>query len=260
MNRAASRFLALAATIATGTCSAGGWTYDSQTDPMTSKTGQVAQIESINSLDLQFPYRGLNRGTVVVRAHPRYGFDVFVMVDKGQIVCHSARPCAMSVRFDNAPPMRFTAVRANDGRSTAVFLRPAEKFVAEARKSHAILVQLTMYQAGEQLLKFASDKPLEWTLVPKPRTAKTPASPPVGCEAATAASDGACGQQHALCTLEAAGMVGPAHRVFMGECLRHGVAAARGELASQKAAGTLAADTQWPTPPASLSGSVESSK
>lgn len=145
-----------------GVAHAGTWTYDSRTDEMTSKTVYVASSESVNSLNLDFPYQGINKGRLSVRQHPKFGLDVYVEVQKGQILCRSYDGCSIAVRFDDKPAVMFEGANAADHSSEIVFLRNEKKFIAEAKKAKVIRVQLTMYQSGTQVLVFETPNSLEW--------------------------------------------------------------------------------------------------
>lgn len=142
--------------------SAGQWRYQDEADKMTGKMASYATLLSDNSLALGFPYQGVNHGTLTVRRHPKYGLDVLVSVDKGQILCRSYDGCAISVRFDAGQPQRFSAVGSADHSSEVVFITNRSRFIASARKARKILVQLPMYQSGEQVLEFSSPVELVW--------------------------------------------------------------------------------------------------
>lgn len=141
---------------------AGSWEYDSSVDKMTGKDSKSASVRSDNSLRLAFPYSGENRGLLVVRSHPKYGTDVIVQIDKGQLMCRSYEPCAVMVKFDNAKPVRFSGYPPADHDSAVTFLEPTSKFIAQAAKAKKILVQLTLYQGGDQVLEFSTPAALVW--------------------------------------------------------------------------------------------------
>lgn len=154
--------LFVGAMLAPGPAVAAGWEYSTNIDKMTGKKTLHAVIQSTNSLSLQFPYRGANFGRLVVRQHPKYGTDVIANVDKGQILCRSYDGCSISVRFDSAKPMTFSAIPPEDHSSDTLFLQNAQRFIASARKAKRILVQLTFFHSGTQVLEFEVDEPLKW--------------------------------------------------------------------------------------------------
>lgn len=138
------------------------WDYAEETDAMTSKRTVIAYLQSSNTLDLDFPYKGKNHGVLQVRQHPKYGLDVIFSVEKGQLQCNRYQGCAIEVRFDDGPAMTFSANEPADNSSTHVFLQNAKRFIASASKAKRILVQVTMFRNGSPVLEFRSANPLVW--------------------------------------------------------------------------------------------------
>lgn len=154
------------------------WSYEEVTDRMTSKITTYAGIQSANSLNLGFPYKGQNYGLLTVRQHPQHGLDVTISIDKGQILCSSYNGCPVEVRFDSKPPIRFSGSGTADRSSTRVFLNNVPRFISEAKKANRILVSMNIYQEGAPVLEFYSTAPLEWgtkaAVVPKKAAASRP--------------------------------------------------------------------------------------
>lgn len=138
------------------------WRYQNYTDKMTGKTASEAVVVSDNSLSLSSPYSGRNHGAIVVRRHPKYGVDVLVTVDKGQLLCRPHGQCVILIRFDDGKPQRFTVVEPADYSSETLFLTNRSRFIAQAKKARRILVQVPMYQEGEQVLEFLVPVELVW--------------------------------------------------------------------------------------------------
>lgn len=142
---------------------AASWEYENKVDKMSGEDAKMAWVRSDNSLNLQFPYSGPNYGSLWIRRHPKYGTDVIVKIDKGQVLCRSYEPCSVMVKFDDAKPVRFTGTPSADHDSTMVFLDPVSKFIAQAKTAKKILVQFTVYQAGDQILEFSTPNTLNWS-------------------------------------------------------------------------------------------------
>lgn len=138
------------------------WDYTTSVDKMTGKISNFASLTSSNSLHLDSPYSGDNRGSLMIRRHPRHGLDVLVSITKGQIVCRSYDGCTVKVRFGEGQPMTFSASGPEDLSSTTVFLRNAQKFIDQAKKTKSIKIQMNIYQAGGEVLEFESTAPLIW--------------------------------------------------------------------------------------------------
>lgn len=139
------------------------WSYSTENDEMTSKQTAFARLKSENSLALERPYSGENFGHLIIRKKSGKTEDVMLSFDQGQSMCRSySRDCTVTVRFDDAPPIKFSGQTPSDGSSTTVFLMPTAKFIAAGKKAKTIKVSLDIYQAGTQLFQFSSVAPLAW--------------------------------------------------------------------------------------------------
>lgn len=130
------------------------WTYSHSPDDMTSKTVGQALVTSTNSIYLDSPYDGAQNGTLSLRTHPRFGTDVIVRIEQGQILCRSYEDCTLLVRFDDAEPTAYSAVGPSDGSSDTVFIRNYARFVTAMKAAKKVRVSLPIYQNGNQTLEF----------------------------------------------------------------------------------------------------------
>lgn len=149
-------------TIGLSAAASAGWQYDESIDKMSGKATNSASITSDNSLDLAFPYGGRNHAYLTVRKHPQYGLDVILQIQKGQILCSSYSGCPIQVKFDDAPPVKFSGTGSADHDSKVVFFKDANRFISQATKAKKILVQANLYQAGAPVLEFSMSEPLKW--------------------------------------------------------------------------------------------------
>lgn len=218
------------------------WHYRTDLDKMTSKEVRVATIQSSNSLELSSPYAGRNHGYLSVRQHPKYGLDVIVGIQKGQLLCRSYDGCAVLVRFDAAPPIKFSASSAADHDPTLIFLNDSRRFIAQAQKAKRILVQAAIYQNGDQILEFNAGTPLKWASPAAPQkqgqrggsTGPSAAKADGGCPASTGfSSEGDCGVRYAACHVEVGSMHEPARGRWMRICMKDGIEAANADWKSR---------------------------
>ncbi|MEI2623497.1 MAG: hypothetical protein V9G23_06065 [Giesbergeria sp.] len=140
------------------------WSYQVSEDKMTSAATKTASLISDNTLNLAFPYKDSdNYGFLTIRQTTGKPVDVLVSIVKGQILCPGyGDGCTVTVRFDNDKPIRFGAIGPSDHSSTAFFIHNTSRFLSGARKAKRILIQFTMYNAGEQTLEFNPAQSLEW--------------------------------------------------------------------------------------------------
>jgi hypothetical protein len=136
------------------------WDYSTSSDAMTSKKESLACIDSIDTVQLSFPYHRQG-GELCVRRSLKFGLDVYMkLADSGQFSC--AMECSVLVRFDSQPARRFSAAEAADGSTGIIFIRGAPRFIAAARKAKTIRVEASYFQNGVQYLTFKTEAPLDW--------------------------------------------------------------------------------------------------
>lgn len=142
------------------------WRYSERRDPMTDRITHTACTTSTNKALLTWPYSPVS-ADLCIRQSPEYGLDVYVALNgDGQIICQSYRNCIVRIRFGEGSQQSFSAADASDGSSNIVFVTNARRFVEAAKTADTIKVQLTFYQAGDQVLMFDTAN-LEW---PRPST------------------------------------------------------------------------------------------
>jgi hypothetical protein len=135
------------------------WQYDSSIDKMTSKTSKFATITSNESLDLDFPYDGVNFGYLIIRKmNDRLG--ILIRVDKGQI-SGGYENNYIKVRFDDETPITFSYSEPADNSSDLIFIENKTKFLSKLKKSKKTLIEIPFYQNGNQILEFNTQN-LEW--------------------------------------------------------------------------------------------------
>ena len=62
------------------------WNYSESTDEMGRGEVQIAFVRSSNTISLDSPYQGDQHATLSLRKHPKYGNDVYISIDKGQLL------------------------------------------------------------------------------------------------------------------------------------------------------------------------------
>lgn len=127
------------------------WYYSNNEDPMSGLRVGYASIMSTNTLSLDFPYRGEQRGTLAIRRHPKNGNDVIVWIEKGQVLCSSYN-CDIKIRFDDGQPVNYTGNEPADNSTETVFLPYSVAKRIQAAKR--VRIELNLYQNGQQILDF----------------------------------------------------------------------------------------------------------
>lgn len=132
-----------------------GWGYSEYADEMGRGRVYVNMIESTNTISLDSPYQGAQHGTLALREHPQYGKNVYISIEKGQLL-DSDFHSKVLVRFDNDKPVSFPSVRPADLSSETLFLRgnAFSVFLNRLKTAKKLKIEVPVYQAGNQVLEF----------------------------------------------------------------------------------------------------------
>lgn len=132
------------------------WVKSTITDPMTGKKSHVSfSAISSNEIALPFPYEGPTKGLLGIRIGAiESGIQVGLMIERGQFVCTPGH-CSVRVRLDDEEPFVLQASRPHDGSSNLININDsAGKLVGGALRASKIMVEATVYQAGDKILIF----------------------------------------------------------------------------------------------------------
>ncbi|ESQ85837.1 hypothetical protein AEAC466_01275 [Asticcacaulis sp. AC466] len=130
------------------------WRYQTETDTMSGKTSHSAAVDSENTVNFSFPYNGAQHGELTLRKHPRYGNDVILSITKGQFLCNSYDGCSVLVKFDDKPPVKFTAAEAADHSTELLFIRNYKRFSESLQSAKRVVIEAPVYQEGSPEFEF----------------------------------------------------------------------------------------------------------
>ncbi len=136
------------------------WAYDAEKDEMRGGETRYASLDAENTINLDFPY-GEQRGQIVIRESPKFGFDLLVGVPSGQVLCSSFRDSYINAKFDDGGIERFGCTDASDGTNNMVFLNDDRRFLQKLKKSKKLIVEAEFFQNGIQQMTFDTTN-LEW--------------------------------------------------------------------------------------------------
>jgi len=131
------------------------WGYSEFDDEMGRGKVFHTSIESTNTISLSVPYEGEQHGILALREHPQHGKDVYIRIEKGQLLDSDYHGNVL-VRFDNDKPRSFSSVRPADLSSETLFLRGSAfpVFLNRLRTAKTVRIEVPVYQAGNQVLIF----------------------------------------------------------------------------------------------------------
>lgn len=130
------------------------WAYEQQKDPMSGGITYYAQVQSKNSVELDFPYTGQQKGTLVIRNHPTHQKDIIFLIDRGQILCNSFQGCQVSIKFDNNPPIKVDASGPDDHSNQSIFLGQYNQLMKNIMTSKTMLIEVDFFQQGSHVFEF----------------------------------------------------------------------------------------------------------
>lgn len=130
------------------------WRYLSTEEGMSGKKSRTATVESNNTINLDFPYAGPQHAQLMLRRHPRWGNDVILSIERGQILCHTYSNCRIGVRFDGGKVMRFSGNPPSDNSSEYVFIPAFGTFMKQLPKAKTVKIEVEIYHGGSPVFEF----------------------------------------------------------------------------------------------------------
>lgn len=77
------------------------------------------------------------------------------------MMSRASEPVGIKVKFDNLPAQHFSAYEPSDYSSDLVFVEPARKFIASAKKAKHIIVEMEFYREGSRQFEFSTENLLQ---------------------------------------------------------------------------------------------------
>lgn len=129
------------------------WRYSEDQDVMRRTATKYAQLESKNSVDLDFPY-GVVHGRIVVRKRPADESNVMFVVDKAETLCDSYVGNFISVKFDDGPIKRYNCNGGSVVSSEMSIIENASDFLDNLKRTKRTIIEAEFYQKGNQQFTF----------------------------------------------------------------------------------------------------------
>lgn len=130
----------------------GGWKYDTVKNKMTDAKDIFCRVQSNESLNLTAPYDGVNFGQLTVR-RMNGEMAIVISIMKGQISGGYENEY-FKARFDDGKQITFSYSEPTDNSTETIFVENESKFLKLLRKSKKVLIQIPLYQNGNQILEF----------------------------------------------------------------------------------------------------------
>jgi hypothetical protein len=129
-----------------------GWNYETKINKMTGTKDLFCTVQSNESLNLDFPYDGVNYGGLTVR-RMNGEVDIIIAIMKGQISGGYENEY-FKARFDDGKQITFSYLSPSDNSTESIFVENSSKFLKKLQTAKKVLIQLPLYQNGNQILEF----------------------------------------------------------------------------------------------------------
>jgi hypothetical protein len=117
------------------------WVYHSGEDADAGGMVRSAYLYSSNTLGEAEPGKEAPKARLVLRRHPQWGDDVYLLTDKGKYAC--GNPCTVSAQFDDAPATDYPASLPQTG-EPAMFVEDFRTFVTPLPNAQRVRFSVTL--------------------------------------------------------------------------------------------------------------------
>ncbi len=129
------------------------WYYHEYQAEMDRGTVNMAAVKSGNEIKFGFPYANSQRGTLMLRIHPKYGKDVILSLEHGQFLT-GVDGGEVTVRFDSGKEQVFRVNGMADYKTNAIFIRDYERFLNAMRTAKRVQIEAFFYQEATRVFEF----------------------------------------------------------------------------------------------------------
>jgi hypothetical protein len=127
------------------------WAYHTTDDKDAGGTVRTAYVYSANTLGPPEAGKEAPKARLVLRRHPQWGDDVYLLSDRGHFQCGD--PCTVSVQFDDAPATVYPAKLPETG-EPAMFVEDFKTFVTALPNAARVRFDVVLRDGGAQTPEF----------------------------------------------------------------------------------------------------------
>ncbi|NEI70978.1 hypothetical protein GR212_15465 [Rhizobium lusitanum] len=130
------------------------WTYYTQTDDLSDKEINVAQVTSSNTFNFTFPYEGDQRARLALFNNPQHGLLALLVIDKGQFFCGRSEGCRIQVRVDDGPIKTFVISAPEDNGTTGRFIENPKALAKMLSRAKRLRIEASFFHQGSRVFDF----------------------------------------------------------------------------------------------------------
>jgi hypothetical protein len=129
----------------------GLWVYHNNEDAEAGGVVKSAYLYSANTLGEAEPGKEAPKARLVLRRHPQWGDDVYLLTDRGHFAC--GKPCTVSVQFDDKPAEIYPGKLPETG-EPAMFVEDFVKFVSALPEAGKVRFEVTLDDGSKHTPEF----------------------------------------------------------------------------------------------------------
>jgi hypothetical protein len=131
------------------------WLYFQKKIGVDEVTNKYATVKSRNSLNLDFPYNGINWGILQIQSTAK-AFSIGIGVERGQLVCNPS--CLVKIKFDNKPSRTIKMAFNTDlGKTNFIYVSyrsELRKLTTELSTAKKLALEMPIYGAINKVVEF----------------------------------------------------------------------------------------------------------
>lgn len=139
-----------------GTTVKSKWKYSEEVDKMEGTTTYFAELPSTNKINFQFPYKGGSRLAINLR-NKGAGNEVFLYLDKGQIMPSLRGEKTMKFKFDDENTVNYAYTTASGAANNYVFIDKKNEVIKKLLKAKKVMIEIEAYNEGLVVFEYDTE-------------------------------------------------------------------------------------------------------
>lgn len=132
------------------------WQFSEEIDKMEGTTTYFAELPSTNKINFKFPYKGGSTLSINLR-NKGAGNEVFLYLDKGQIMPSLMGEKSMKFKFDDENTIMYSYTTATGASNNYVFMAKEKEIINKLMKSKKVMIELEIFNEGMNVFEYDSE-------------------------------------------------------------------------------------------------------
>lgn len=132
------------------------WEYSEEIDKMEGTTTYFAELPSTNKINFKFPYKGGSTLSINLR-NKGAGNEVYLYLDKGQIMPSLRGEKAMKFKFDDESTINYSYTTASGAANNYVFLDKKKEIINKLLKAKKVMIEIEIFNEGLNVFEYDAE-------------------------------------------------------------------------------------------------------